>query len=230
MKVDAGDLWTKATWLSDCVMLLPSVPYALQVALIREPRPDGIVDVVAGGDDVAIYLVDPHVGLDVVEAFVRKVLTARNVQSCAQKDVREGTETTYAPENRHVFTVHYGGPNTDLDEVADRLSIAVPALIRLHTGTPYRVVSTGFSPGFAYCGPLPERLWLKRKAVPRLDVQAGAVAIAVGYTGVYPRMGAGGWWILGYLSPEQVQSLWTWEADPPARLRLGDEVHFVESE
>ena len=44
----------------------------------------------------------------------------------------------------------------------------------------------GFMPGFAYLGPLDERLRLGRRESPRLRVPAGAVAIAGEQTAIYP--------------------------------------------
>lgn len=211
----------KGIWLSDSVLLYRDVPYAVRVALVTTARPPQIVDVVAGGEDVAVYLAHPQVATEWADAFVTAAFTT----------VATGAERAYTEARgvrRHTFTVRYGGLDTDVDEVVRRLGCTLRDLIRLHTQTVYRVQSTGFSPGFAYAGPLPDALHLERKETPRLDVPAGAVAIAAAYTGIYPRRSAGGWWVIGQLSAQETDSLWAWENDPPARIQLGDELRFVD--
>lgn len=220
-----GEAWhTTATWLSDCTLLYVGVPYAVRVALVNASRPPGIVDVVAGGEDVAIYLADPRTKRETVERFVTDM-----AMYSADRELRGAVGQGARGElgiRSHQFVVSYGGAGTDLEEVSLRLGLTVDEVVRLHVSSTYRVQSTGFSPGFAYVGALPERLRLARKQRPRLDVQPGAVAIAAAYTGIYPRLGAGGWWILGYVSGAQTSTLWTWDRQPPARLQLGDEVQF----
>jgi allophanate hydrolase subunit 1 len=53
-------------------------------------------------------------------------------------------------------------------------------------------------------------------------VPAGAVALAAGYTGVYPRASPGGWQLIGSTQAR----LWDVERDPPALLRPGVHVRF----
>jgi len=221
-----GDPWSPtATWLSDCTLLYVGVPYAVRVALVQALRPPGIVDVVAGGEDVAIYLADPHTKRETAERFVVDIaMNSADRESCRQ--VKQGASCDPAGIRSHQFVVSYGGPGTDLEEVSVRLGLPVDEVVRLHVSPTYQVQSTGFSPGFAYVGTLPQRLRLARKQRPRLDVQPGAVAIAAAYTGIYPRLGAGGWWILGYVSSAQASTLWAWDRQPPARLQLGDKVRF----
>jgi KipI family sensor histidine kinase inhibitor len=120
--------------------------------------------------------------------------------------------------------VRYGGHDgPDLDEVADRLGLAPEAVIASHSGTTYRVFMLGFSPGFAYLGPLPPELYLPRRAEPRTSVPAGSVAIAAAQTGIYPVATPGGWHLIGRTD----LTLWDVAADPPARLAPGDRVRFV---
>jgi inhibitor of KinA len=55
----------------------------------------------------------------------------------------------------------------------------------------------GFSPGFFYLKGLPDLLILSRKKRPSSSIPAGSLAIAVGYTGIYPRALPGGWYTIG---------------------------------
>jgi 5-oxoprolinase (ATP-hydrolysing) subunit B len=123
-----------------------------------------------------------------------------------------------------VIPVAYGGSaGPDLAEVAARTGLGEDEVVRLHSSVDYRVLVVGFAPGFAYLGPLPDRLELPRRAEPRVRVPAGSVAIAGRQTGVYPLATPGGWHIVGRTDVR----LWDPSADPPALLRPGDRVRFV---
>jgi len=81
----------------------------------------------------------------------------------------------------------------------------------------------GFLPGFAYLGPLPERLEMPRKGTPRLRVPAGAVAVAGGMTAVYPAATPGGWNLIG----RTTTPLFDPGRDPPSLIQPGDRVRFA---
>jgi len=110
----------------------------------------------------------------------------------------------------------------DLAEVADFGGCSIEEVIELHTSRSYRVYMVGFVPGFAYLAEVDPRIAKPRRPVPRTAVPAGAVAIAGGQTGVYPRVTPGGWNIIGRtrLNPY----------DPTRRdallFRIGDDVKF----
>jgi inhibitor of KinA len=80
----------------------------------------------------------------------------------------------------------------------------------------------GFTPGWAYLGPLPEQLRLPRRSVPRTHVPPGSVAMAGAQTGVYPLPTPGGWHLIGRTSLR----LFLPQSDPPSLLRTGDRVKF----
>lgn len=117
--------------------------------------------------------------------------------------------------------VHYDGP--DLQEVAGLSGRSVEDVIALHSGAEYEVAFCGFAPGFAYLSGLPPALQVPRRATPRTQVPAGAVAIAGEYSGVYPRASPGGWQLIGRT---QVQ-LWDATRNPPALLAPGARVRFT---
>jgi inhibitor of KinA len=119
---------------------------------------------------------------------------------------------------------HYGGADgPDLDAVAGRLGLSPAALVEAHATPAYQVYLLGFSPGFAYLGPLPEALQLPRREVPRGRVPAGSVAIAGAQTAVYPSATPGGWHLIGRTAAR----LWDATRDPPALLTPGQLVRFV---
>jgi KipI family sensor histidine kinase inhibitor len=81
----------------------------------------------------------------------------------------------------------------------------------------------GFAPGFAYLTGLHPSLHLPRRATPRTRVPAGAVAIAAGYSAVYPSASPGGWHLIGHTDA----TMWDAGRDPPAAIGPGASVHFV---
>lgn len=120
----------------------------------------------------------------------------------------------------HRIPVVYDGP--DLQSAAEALGLSVEELVRLHSQPIYRCFMVGFTPGWAYLGPLPERLRLPRRRVPRTHVPAGSVAIAGSQTGIYPLPTPGGWHLIGRTSVR----LFLPDSDPPCLLRTGDRVKF----
>ncbi len=169
----------------------------------------GVVEVVPAARTILIE-VDPTVrSLDEV---------ATQVWSLAPLDV--------APSGALVveIPVRYDGP--DLDEVA-RLADTTPGdVVRRHTELTWTAAFTGFAPGFAYLVPedgawLPE---ISRREEPRVAVPAGAVALAGGFTGIYPRSSPGGWQLIGTTEVP----LWDTERAQPALLPTGARVRFVE--
>ncbi|HEY0873273.1 MAG TPA: 5-oxoprolinase subunit PxpB [Vicinamibacterales bacterium] len=94
--------------------------------------------------------------------------------------------------------VCYGGIyGPDLAAVARQAGCTEEEVIALHTRVDYRVFVVGFVPGFAYMGPVDERLALPRRSNPRTRVPAGSVGIAAGQTGIYPMETPGGWHLIG---------------------------------
>jgi KipI family sensor histidine kinase inhibitor len=124
------------------------------------------------------------------------------------------------PGRLHRIPVVYDGP--DLEATAAVLGLSMDELVRLHTGPTYRCFMIGFAPGWAYLGPLPERLRLPRRRVPRTHVPAGSVAMAGAQTGVYPLPTPGGWHLIGRTPVRMFLP----QSDPPSLLRTGDRVKF----
>lgn len=122
---------------------------------------------------------------------------------------------------RHLLPVVYDGP--DLEPLAERLGLSVEALVEVHQAGQYRALQLGFLPGFAYLGPVPERLHVPRLPAPRPRVPARSVGLAAGFTGVYPLASPGGWHLLGRMVGPP---LFDPHAAHPSLLHVGDEVRF----
>jgi inhibitor of KinA len=126
------------------------------------------------------------------------------------------------PKTLQVPVIYGGEYGPDLGWVADFHNMSSEEVIRLHTGTTYRVYMIGFTPGYPYLGELPEALATPRRETPRTAVPQGSVAIAQRQTGIYPVQSPGGWHILGW-TPISLFDAHRW---PPTPLEMGDLVRF----
>ena len=117
--------------------------------------------------------------------------------------------------------VRYDGP--DLAATASALGISTERLVRDHAAATWTVDFIGFAPGFGYCsaGDWPHRV--SRLDTPRERVPAGSVAVADGWSAIYPRESPGGWRLIGTTTAV----LWDAARTPPALLAAGTRVRFV---
>jgi KipI family sensor histidine kinase inhibitor len=129
-----------------------------------------------------------------------------------------GCEATPAVE----VPVVYDGD--DLADVASACRLTTSEVIERHSATTYICAFVGFAPGFAYLTGLDPSLRLPRRATPRTRVPAGAVAIAAGYTAVYPSVSPGGWHLIGRTD----LVMWDPGREPPGAIRPGAAVRFIE--
>ncbi|MEU9889665.1 allophanate hydrolase subunit 1 [Sphaerisporangium sp. NPDC051011] len=113
----------------------------------------------------------------------------------------------------------------DLTDVAGLTGMSEREVVEAHTGTLWTVAFSGFAPGFAYLVGGDPRLRVPRRTESRVRVPAGAVALAAGFSAVYPRESPGGWRLIGRTE----LTVWDVAADPPALLRPGARVRFVEA-
>lgn len=125
-----------------------------------------------------------------------------------------------AAGREHAIDVAYGGP--DLESVARSAGLSAEEVSVRHAAADYRVAFLGFAPGFAYLTGLPPELALPRLSTPRPRVPAGSVAVAGGYSGIYPAESPGGWNLIGRAGAR----LFDPDRDPPALLAPGDRVRF----
>jgi KipI family sensor histidine kinase inhibitor len=155
----------------------------------------------------------------VVVHYDPEQLTFKTLQGAVQRLVAAKPPPAL-PGRLHRIPVDYDGP--DLRSAAQTLGLPEAELARLHSEPTYRCFMVGFVPGWAFLGPLPERLRLPRRRVPRTHVPPGSVAMAGAQTGVYPLPSPGGWHLIGRTS----MKLFLPNSDPPCLLRTGDRVKF----
>ncbi|MGW5521210.1 5-oxoprolinase subunit B family protein [Gordonia sp. NPDC003950] len=148
---------------------------------------------------------------------------ARVLRGAGRDEVGSGD-----PVDEVRIVVRYDG--ADLDDVAQQVGTTVAGVIALHTRTRWRVQFMGFAPGFAYLVPDDDAdnplTRVRRRSEPRTRVPSGAVAVAAGYSAVYPRSSPGGWNLLGHTGI----TVWDESATPPSLLAPGTLVRFEADE
>lgn len=132
-------------------------------------------------------------------------------------------ETVHPAPARHRIGVSFGGEaGPDLQRAAESLGLSPQAFVACHNAAPLRVLTTGFAPGFVYCGFHAEGLALPRRATVRQSVPAGTVLFAARQTAIAATAIPTGWHVIGHTDFTNFDPA----ADPPTRLREGDEIVF----
>lgn len=168
---------------------------------------DGVVQIVPGARTVLVE----HDGRPELVDRLREAITV----------VGQSGDATTTRREVEIAVVYDGD---DLADVASAAGLTVDEVVALHADAVYTVGFCGFSPGFAYLDGLLDPLAaVGRRDTPRTRVPAGSVAIAAGYTAVYPSASPGGWHLIGHTSAV----LWDPTADEPALLTPGTAVRFV---
>lgn len=118
---------------------------------------------------------------------------------------------------------YYTTEGTDLRDLSDKLGLETDEVIRIHSSKPYMLAMYGFMPGFGYFTGLDKRLNIPRKSTPSVRVLPGSVAIAAGYTGIYPTESPGGWYVIGYTKTKLIDL----KTSNLLKVSPGDWVQFV---
>lgn len=127
-----------------------------------------------------------------------------------------------APTTHYVSVAFGGNEGPDLDQAATTLGMTTADFIAAHNANPLRVLTTGFAPGFVYCGFHPENLRLPRRTSVRPPVAPGSVLFAAGQTAITSTPIPTGWHVIGRTEFRNFVP----EMDPPTQLREGDIVIF----
>lgn len=208
---------------------LPSLDVTLALyALAGENRHPAVVEMIPAARTILVrYLVKaqeasenkktsgPDHGLD-IGASIQEWLTGFAPQLADSSLHHEKS-----PGPLVEIPVHYQGE--DLDRLAQTLGMSRAELIRRHTGTEFQAAFSGFAPGFVYLtGGDPCFSSVSRLDRPRVRVPAGSVAVAGGFSAVYPSDSPGGWQLLGITSCR----MWDPGRSRPALIEPGCRVRF----
>ena len=178
-------------------------------AMFAGPRPQGVTDIVAGMRTQTV-------------CFNHKLVRPREIAAWIESRLASELDELSAQQGPLVeFSVRYDGQ--DLESLAVALGLEVDELIERHSDCEWTVAFMGFSPGFGYLTSPGWNFEVPRLATPRTDVPAGAVALAAGFSGVYPRNSPGGWQLIGSTDAE----LWNTQRVPAALLAPGTRLRFV---
>lgn len=178
---------------------------------VRRAEWPGVRDVVPAFHSLAVYFDPLRVDADRLRAAVEAFAAASVDAPVTRATPRE-------------VPVCYGGEHgPDLDRLVEATGIPHDEIVAIHAAPTYRVFMIGFTPGFAYLGPVDPRIAAPRLATPRARVRAGSVGIAGQQTGIYPSDTPGGWRLIGRTTFRPFQPL----RKEAFLLRTGDAVRFV---
>lgn len=186
--------------------LADDLPPPAAAAALHEACPGDLVEAVPGHRTVlAVFTAAPPAS-DVLAAAL----------------VRATDAGPPSPDEGEPFALPVTYDGEDLDALASELGLSREALVERHREPVYAIAFVGTG-GFPYLtGGDPRVVDVPRRDEPRTRVPAGAVAVAAGYTGVYPSDSPGGWWLLGHTDA----NLFDPARDPPALLRAGQRVRL----
>ncbi|MEV6274801.1 allophanate hydrolase subunit 1 [Nocardia sp. NPDC051832] len=199
------------------LLVTPAGGVADLAAALRNRAVPGVEDVLPAAETILVTLNSPSVAEPVRHAL-------DELLQQAARDVSRGTLSHNDFPEPLLIPVRYDG--ADLDDVARLLNLSTAEVVAAHTGTTWRCGFVGFAPGFGYLESAGHRLTVPRRDQARTAIPAGAVALAGGYTAVYPRSTPGGWQLIGRTDLR----MWDVDRDPPALIQPGSTVRFVEAD
>jgi KipI family sensor histidine kinase inhibitor len=211
--------------MSPAVRLLPSGPSARLVETdaladvialhdaLAASAPDGVVELVPAARTLLVAVDPARLPLETAANWVRR--------TAADPAATSATAGTGSHADEVVVDVDYRGD--DLADTAELLGVSPEHLVGRHVATAWRVAFIGFAPGFAYLAADDWPFDVPRLDVARTRVPSGAVGLAAGFSGAYPRESPGGWRLVGRTDA----ALWDPHADPPALLAPGRTVRFL---
>ena len=182
-------------------------------ALNAAPLP-GVVELVPASTTIAIFIDLAEIaGVDELKGAIERAL---------QEGLKPGRPRAENASTIEVPVCYEDDFALDLDEVARHTGLSREEIVRRHSEASYRVSCVGFTPGFPYLSGLPRELATPRRASPRKEIPAGAVAIGGTQTAIYPGKSPGGWNIIG----QTPLRLFDVARNPPAVFQAGDRVRF----
>jgi KipI family sensor histidine kinase inhibitor len=181
---------------------------SLRAALADAPV-EGVEDLVPAARTILVPFDPARVPATTVRSWIERAWSERTDAPTAGPAV--------APT---ILDIAYDGP--DLAETAELLGLGPGELAERHERAEWIVAFTGFAPGFGYLTSTDWTFDVSRLDTPRTRVPVGAVGLAGGFSGAYPRETPGGWRLIGTTSAV----LFDPAAARPALLSPGDRVRF----
>lgn len=199
--------------------VLPSGEHALLIELADLTEARAFADAVTRSGIAGVREIVP--AARTVLLLTEPGTDLRTVASAARAIEYRETSAARPPEPISI-EVRYDG--ADLADVAALTGLDEAGVMAAHTGQIWTVAFCGFAPGFGYLIGESTALHVPRRESPRTSVPVGSVGLAGEFTGAYPRASPGGWQLIGRTEAP----LWDVDRAPPALLRPGVRVRFVE--
>jgi KipI family sensor histidine kinase inhibitor len=176
-------------------------------AALSATRPDGVEDLVPAARTVLVTLDPARLPLSAARSWIRASAAG---------------ETGAIPSAPRAVELDVAYDGDDLGDTARLLGVSPDELVRRHASAAWTVAFTGFAPGFGYLVSADWPFDVPRLDTPRTRVPAGAVGLAAGFSGAYPRETPGGWRLIGTTAAR----LFDADAASPALLEPGSRVRF----
>jgi len=178
-------------------------------ATLDASRPAGVREIYPGYGSVYVEWDDSVLPDAKATAWIDAALAARHDELAEQRDL--------------TVEVRYGG--LDTDEVSEATGLDPEEIAKVHAGANYRVCARA-TVGQPMLGGTDPRLQVARRASPRVDVPALAVAVANEQATIYPVLMPGGWNVIG----TALVNVYDPHRDDPFYFELGDRVRFKAAE
>ncbi len=142
--------------------------------------------------------------------------------SAIQNVIENYKQQSYLVEHRKVHVVDITYDIDAIKLIAEQINLTVEEIIQLHQASKHYIALIGFLPGFIYIGGLHQDLHLPRKKTPSTRMDKGSIAIANGFTGIYPQSSPGGWNVIGHTN----FNLFDASKQNPSPFNVGDLIKF----
>ncbi|WP_448550782.1 5-oxoprolinase subunit B/C family protein [Thalassotalea montiporae] len=186
-----------------------------------------ITDTLVSFNSLLIYYRYPLLSANQLQTLIEQAL-ANHAEGCAtapeHANPSSADDKPLAGKQISIPTYYDEQAGWDLTGVMQTTGLSQQAIIAKHSEPDYYSYALGFTPGFAYLASLNSQLQLPRKAIPRKQMPAGAVAIAGEQTAVYPDATPGGWHIIGQCPVSLYQVT---DTGIESVIKVGDSVRFT---
>ena len=160
-------------------------------------------------------------GIDSVMIFHDETTTIEDLKKVIQSNIISATNVE-APKVIFTIPVFYDLETKDWPFLEKTLHLEREEIITLHQNSMHSLEMYGFLPGFPYFKNKSHSWQIPRKSVPDKKINAGSIALADDYTGIYPVDSPGGWHIIGACPVRFLNS----QSDQPVLYAVGSQIRF----
>lgn len=165
---------------------------------------------------------------NLVSVFVQydcQVTTFEEISSALRLLLSIGKYEEETPSSKqwHIPISYGGKQGPDLHDLCDALNLTMDEFIAMHQSAPLRVLTTGFAPGFVYCGFHRSFRDVPRRPKIHNEVPAGSILFAAGQTAIAATPIPTGWHVIGLTDFSNFNA----SKDIPTKLSAGDEIIFT---